>query len=120
MGRMVHFEITADDMDRATQFYKIFDWDITESNTPGINYSLAHTGKSEIGIDGAIMSKTYKNQPSIIWIAVDDIEVMMKKVVKAGGSLAGEKHDIPDIGYTTYVKDTEGNIIGLIQPFSSQ
>ena len=29
MARVVHFEITADDVERARKFYEIFGWEIT-------------------------------------------------------------------------------------------
>jgi len=54
MGRVVHFEITADDTARAKKFYEIFDWEITDANMPGAEYWLAKTGEdNDMGIDYA-------------------------------------------------------------------
>jgi predicted enzyme related to lactoylglutathione lyase len=39
----------------------------------------------------------------------------MKKIVNAGGKIVTEKTAIPSVGYSAYVKDTEGNIFGLFQ-----
>ena len=116
MGRVIHFEITADDTARAKKFYELFDWQISDSVVVNIDYLRAQTGDSPIGIDGAIMSRSYKSQPVIPWIAVDDLDEMIEKVKNAGGKVAGDKHTIPGIGDTIYIEDTEGNTIGLIQP----
>jgi predicted enzyme related to lactoylglutathione lyase len=119
MGRVVHFEITADDVARAKKFYEIFDWDINDAPMPGLGsmkYMIAKTGKEdEMGTDGAIMTREFRKEPTIIWVAVDDLDEMVEKVKQAGGKTAGDKQQVPGIGDTIYVTDTEGNTIGLIQ-----
>lgn len=116
MGRVVHFEITAKDTKRAKKFYEIFDWKITKTDIENVDYWLANTGEdSRIGINGAIMPTDYADQPSIIWISVDNIDDMIEKVKQAGGEIVGDKQSVPNVGDTIYVKDTEGNRIGLIQ-----
>jgi predicted enzyme related to lactoylglutathione lyase len=120
MGRVVHFEITADDTARAREFYEIFDWKISNSNMPGAEYWLAKTGDDDTGIDGAIMPRSYKPQPSILWIAVDDIDAMIVKVKESGGKVLGDKQMVPGIGDTIYATDTEGNIFGMIQALPPQ
>lgn len=117
MGRVNHFEITADDVQRARGFYAIFGWEITDSGTPGVEYWLAHTGpETEIGANGAIMPRSYNSQPAILWIGVDDLDVMIERVKAAGGGIAGERQSIPGVGETIYARDTEGNTFGMIQP----
>jgi len=116
MGRVVHFEITVDDLERAKKFYEIFDWDITNANMPGADYWLIDTGKEELGINGAMMPRTYNPQPTINWISVDDIDEMIDKVKAAGGKTVGEKQSVPNVGYTVYCSDTEGNTFGLLEP----
>jgi hypothetical protein len=116
MGRIVHFEITADDVARARKFYEIFDWEITDAGVPGTDYWLAKTGEGGMGIDGAIMPRTYHAQPSIIWVGVGDLDATLARVVAAGGSIVGEKQTVPGVGDTIYAKDTEGNTFGIIQP----
>jgi uncharacterized protein len=121
MGRVVHFEITADDTTRAREFYKIFDWQITDANMPGADYWLAKTGaEKDMGIDGAIMPRTYNPQPIIAWISVDNLDDMIEKVKAAGGKVAGERQTVPGVGDTIYITDTEGNTIGLLQPLPLQ
>jgi predicted enzyme related to lactoylglutathione lyase len=116
MGRVVHFEITADDVARARKFYEIFDWKIADSGMPGADYWLADTGpESDMGINGAIMPRSYKPQPVIHWIGVDDLDQMIEKVKAAGGKLIGDRQTVPGIGDTQYASDTEGNTFGMIQ-----
>ena len=50
MGRVVHFEISADDVARAREFYKIFGWEATDAGMPGMEYWLMKTGDGELGI----------------------------------------------------------------------
>lgn len=115
MGRVVHFEITADDVERAKKFYAIFGWDIKDSGAPEMEYWLAKTGEG-IGIDGAIMPRKYNAQPVINTIAVDNLDEMIEKVKAAGGKTAGDKQKIPEVGDFIYCLDSEGNKFGMLQP----
>jgi len=116
MARVVHFEITADDVSRARRFYEIFDWTISDSGMPGAEYWLVNTGDEVIGINGAIMPRAYNAQPVIHWVGVDDLDAMIDKVKASGGKIVGEKQTVPGVGDTIYASDTEGNTFGMIQP----
>lgn len=121
MGRIIHFEITADDVARACKFYEIFGWKIESAGMPGAEYWLAETGpESDAGINGAIMPRSYKSQPTINWVSVDDIDDMSKKVQAAGGKPLGDKQTVPGVGDTQYATDSEGNIFGMIQALPRQ
>lgn len=118
MGRVIHFETTAEDMERAIKFYKeVFAWEIENANMPGGEYWLIKTGDGD-GIDGAIMPKTYWPQAVLNTVAVEDIDTAIASVKKSGGTIVNEKQEIPGVGYHIYVKDTEGNMLGLIQETS--
>jgi len=54
MTRVVHFEIHADDPERAAAFYRsVFGWEIRKWDGP-FDYWLVMTGpREEMGIDGA-------------------------------------------------------------------
>ncbi len=115
MGKIVHFEITADDVERASEFYtSVFGWKSEPSPFVG-GYHTVETGEGE-GINGAIMKREYQPQPTIAWLSVEDIDAAMAMVQSAGGSLVNEKSFLPGNGYVAYIKDTEGNTLGLIQP----
>lgn len=116
MGRVVHFEITADDLERAKKFYEIFGWQMKDSGMPGGQYWLATTGTGDMGIDGAIMPRSFSSQPIINTISVDNLDEMMEKVKASGGKLDGERQTIPDVGDFVYAIDSEGNRFGMLQP----
>lgn len=115
MGRVVHFEITADDVKRACKFYEVFGWKITDAGVPGTEYWLAVTGEGEVGIDGAIMPREYSPQPVRNTIDVANIDEMIEKVKQAGGKIVEDKQDIPGVGVYINALDTEGNQFGMLE-----
>jgi uncharacterized protein len=116
MGRVNHFEITADNPKRAAEFYeKAFGWKFTDWGGP-FTYLLATTGdKSETGIDGAIMDRTDHKQAVINTIGVDKWEAGADAVKKAGGKVLSEKNAVPGQGWFAYCTDTEGNVFGIFE-----
>ncbi len=62
------------------------------------------------------MKRAFQAQPTIIWLEVDDIDAVIERVRGAGGSVENEKSTIPDQGHVVYVRDSEGNLLGLKQP----
>ena len=118
MGRVVHFEITAEDTKRAVKFYQeAFGWQFEDSGMPEIDYQLAHTGgEDEMGIDGAIMPRSYHDQPVINTIGVGNLEDALAKIEAAGGKREGDIQQIPEVGRFSYARDTEGNLLGVIEP----
>jgi len=122
MGRVVHFEINASDMDRAERFYRdVFGWDVQRFDGP-IDYRLLNTGpKTETGIDGALVERRgdADGDAVIAYVCtmhVDDIAATEEKVEQAGGEQVVARHEIPDVGQLSYFKDSEGNIFGALQP----
>jgi predicted enzyme related to lactoylglutathione lyase len=123
MNRVVHFEIHADDLERAKKFYEsLFGWKM--ESWPGVeDYYVVTTGpKEQPGIDGGMLKrKTDSPKPAqavnayVCTIDVDNLDEMGKKVMAAGGKLALEKIAIGDLGWVAYYIDTEGNIFGLYQ-----
>lgn len=115
MGRIIHFEITADDVERATAFYAgAFGWELEPS--PFVDgYHLAHTGEGD-GVAGAVMARKHQAQATIAWLQVDDIDRALAAVTDNGGARLGDRNTIPGRGHVAYVTDTEGNVVGLHQP----
>jgi uncharacterized protein len=120
MGRPSHFEITADDPERAAEFYrKAFGWEFNDWGGP-FKYLLATTGpKDHVGIDGAIMPRHHTQQAVINTISVDNWEKGAKAVSDAGGKVLSEKDAVPGQGYFAYCRDTEGNVFGIFEADSS-
>ena len=125
MNRVVHFEIPADDMDRAKKFYtENFGWSLTQLGPEMGNYVLVHTGPTDekgmpqdkAFINGGLMKRDPSASAPVLVIAVGDTDATVDKIRKSGGTLVGEIVDIPTVGRYARVKDTEGNVIGVITP----
>ena len=125
MNRVVHFEIPADDLERAKKFYREnFGWTMNQLGPDMGNYVLVHTGPSDeqgmpqdkAFINGGLMPRDPTAQGPVLVIAVDDADATVEKVEKSGGRLVGEILDIPGVGRYARVRDTEGNVVGVIKP----
>jgi predicted enzyme related to lactoylglutathione lyase len=119
--RVVHFEFTADDPERAARFWSdIFGWKIQkwEGNQP---YWLVGTGQGNPGIDGGIMRRPdfAPDQATICTLDVADVDEVVSKVEAAGGAVVVPKIPIPNVGYLAYCRDTEGTVFGVMQSDSS-
>lgn len=115
MPRVVHFEFGADNPERAAKFYRdVFNWKI-ESYPGPTEYLLVDTGKEDMGINGAI-TKRQKDWDISNTIGVESVDEYIERIEMHGGEVITEKMTIPGIGYMAYFKDTEGNIIGIIEP----
>lgn len=116
MPRVVHFEIAADNTERAAKFYgEVFGWNINKWDGPQ-EYWLVSTGQRETyGIDGGLMKKM-DNFPGVINIVdVESTDEYVEKIAAAGGGIVMPKMAVPGIGYLAYCRDTEGNIFGIMQ-----
>ena len=116
---VVHFEIPADDVARATKFYeKTFGWTIKAFPMPPGEeyYSVVTRKKGEAGIDGGLMKRKMPGQPFTNYISVPSIDDMNQAVQANGGTIVMPKQEIgPSMGWFSVFKDTENNMIGLHQ-----
>lgn len=120
MSRIVHFEISAKEPEKAAAFYeKVFGWEIKKWEGP-TEYWMVMTGDPDTpGIDGGIMRASEGFPSTVNTVTVDDIDAVLAKVEANGGEAVGEKQAIPGVGYQLYVKDVEGTLIGLHQEDTS-
>lgn len=125
MGKVVHFEIPVDNVDRAKKFYALFGWQMEDF--PGMDYVGVRTvavddkkmPKEPGAINGGMMKRSPHVKGPTVAVEVNSVDKYLEKVVKAGGKVVMPKMEIGDHGYYAYVADTEGNVIGLwetIQP----
>lgn len=126
MDKVVHFEIPADDVERAKQFYSsIFSWQLEDYPMPGgAKYIGAITvpvdektriPKEPGAINGAIVERSNNTKAPVVAISVNSVDEYVKKVEAAGGKVVMPKTDIGGQGYYAYVTDSESNVIGLWQ-----
>jgi uncharacterized protein len=123
-GRVVHFEITYDDGDRAREFYqRAFGWQL--QTMEGMGYTLVSTGPSgdegptEPGfINGGMMQRQgpYAATAPILTVEVANIEDALKAINEAGGTTVAERQAVGDMGFSGYFRDPEGNLLGLWEP----
>lgn len=128
---VAHFEIPADDVDRAKAFYETtFGWNIEKydmpenSSTNGEPYYGVRTvevgednkPKEPGGINGGIMKRMSPDQPFMNYITVSSIEETLEKVKENGGTVTMEKTLIAEgMGWIAAFMDPEKNLIGLHQ-----
>jgi len=123
MPRVIHFEIHAENPERAVRFYsELFQWEFTKwegpmdywlvvtgpDGTPGINGGMLRRPQPRSGNDGVIAY--------VCTVHVDDLDQSFGKALQLGGAVALPKMPVPGVGWLAYVKDTEGNVLGLMQP----
>jgi hypothetical protein len=123
--RPVHFEIFADDPERAAKFYvDVFGWEIKKWESPEstMDYWMIKTGeKGTMGIDGGLGKHTEARAKGganayVCTMGVDNFDEYEKKILSAGGMVQMEKHEIPGVGFHAYYFDTEGNLFGILEP----
>lgn len=123
MGRVIHFEIHCDDLDRAERFYTgVFGWRIDHWEGAPIDYRLITTGPDdESGINGALTERrgVIDGQGVIAYVntvQVEDLAETERRIEAAGGEREVEPAEIPGVGTVAYFRDTEGNLFGALQP----
>jgi predicted enzyme related to lactoylglutathione lyase len=127
MPRPIHFEIQADDPARVIKFYEtLFGWAFSKWDGP-MPYWLVSTGPADQpGINGGLHprlgARPVPDQAVIGFVCtvdVDSVDAYAAKAVKAGGSICVPKMAIPGVGWLAYAKDTEGNLVGMMESDSA-
>jgi predicted enzyme related to lactoylglutathione lyase len=119
-GRVVHFEIPADDVARAEDFYRsAFGWNL--NSMPDMGYTMVSTTptddqgapKDPGAINGGMLKREAPVTSPVITIDVDDIDKALETIGSKGGSTVQGKQSVMDMGFSAYFKDSEGNLMGL-------
>ncbi len=123
MNKVVHFEIPADDVSRAKEFYgSVFGWELQD--VPGMDYTMVRTVAvddqqmpTEAGaINGGMMTRSAESPSGpVLVLDVSSIDDSLKQVEAAGGSVVRPKTPIPGMGAFAYFTDPEGNTLGLFE-----
>ncbi len=119
----VHFEIPVDNMERAKNFYsELFGWKIFSAGENFDDYFMIYTVETdekgmtkEPGINGGMLLRSNPGQQIMNYISVDNIDDALAKTEQLGGAVLMPKMPIKGIGWNCVVKDTEGNIFGMLQ-----
>ena len=115
MSTIVHFDVPADDINRAKNFYeKLFDWKIERLPGPMEYFNIStKDDKGNNSIGGGMGQRGFPDQKITNYIDVDSIDDYIKKVEELGGKIIMPKTKISRFGYLATFLDTEGNILGL-------
>lgn len=142
MGKVIHFDMSADDPERAIKFYsEVFGWKFKAMETPepteemkakmkemfgdlsqeDMDYWLIEGGPEDApGINGGLSRRRKPladggHDAFICTIDVDDIDEAAKKVENAGGKILMPKMAITGVGWHIQFEDTEKNVVQMLQ-----
>lgn len=115
----IYFEIQADDLERASNFYgEIFGWTFLENPSVPVEYLRIETG----GTAGGMLKRPSETPPPecgtnayVCSFEVDDFDKTADVILEYGGKIAMEKFPIPGVCWQGYFVDTEGNTFGLFE-----
>lgn len=125
MPTIVHFEIPADDVERAKKFYSdLFGWkmekwpgtDNKDSSSSNIEYWMISTTDSKgnkASIGGGMMKRQDNHQRITNFIDVNSVDEYSSKIEKLGGKVVVSKMAVPGMGYFAVCHDTESNSFGI-------
>lgn len=126
MGRPVHFEIQADDLDRAKSFYaEVFGWGYEDySEIFGAPYFGVVTGpEDQPGINGGLLQRPAATpgreqgtNAAVLTMGVADYDAAHELILAHGGEVALPKFALPGMAWQGYYLDPEGNTFGIHQP----
>ncbi len=116
MPRPTHFEIPAENVERAIDFYStVFGWKFQKWDGP-MPYWMITTGpESEPGINGGLLQRSDPSQPPVNTIVVEDLDKTLEAATAKGAKLAVPKMAVPGVGWLAYCLDTEGIMFGVMQ-----
>lgn len=123
MNRVVHFEIQADDIERAKKFYEsVLGWKISKfmkkEDMGMMDYWMIETGEEGPGINGGLYERKVADEKYYLYdctVDVKDLDAAIAAVKANGGTIMKEKMEMKGVGWFASAKDTEGNRFGLMQ-----
>ncbi|HEY7480737.1 MAG TPA: VOC family protein [Gemmatimonadales bacterium] len=119
---VVHFEIPADQPERAAKFYQeLFGWDINKyEGDVGMEYWMVQTvptgedGRpTRPGVNGGLMRRMFPGQAPVNYIAVESVDEFVRKAERLGAKLLVGKQPVPSMGWFAQFTDPEGNVFAV-------
>jgi len=119
MNNPMYFELQADDLPRAREFYEsVFGWKFTEQ--PGL--SQPYFRIETAGLAGGLLQRparspgpSHSTNAALISMEVEDFDTAAKKIVEEGGIETMAKFAVPGRCWQGYFLDTEGNMFGVFE-----
>ena len=118
---VIWFEIPALDLERAADFYEaVFEVDLQIADVGPSRLALFPSEDGIAGAAGALAKRT-NFEPSaggaLVFFSVSSIGDVIARTTEAGGQILMPQTELPGLGYTANIGDTEGNQIALYQLF---
>ena len=132
---VVHFEIPADQPERAAKFYReLFGWDISRfegsaDERAGFEYWMVKTVPTDgegrptrTGVNGGLMRRMMPGQAPVNYIAVENVDEYTRRAEQLGAKLMMPKTPVPGMGWFAQLTDTEGNVFAIweLDPHAGQ
>ncbi len=125
---VVHFEIPADDPERAAKFYReLFGWEISKWGGPagggeGPEYWMVRTVPTDAagqptrpGVNGGLMRRMMPAQTPVNYIGVASVDEFVRRAERLGAKVVVPKMPVPGMGWFAQLRDTEGNVFAIWQ-----
>jgi predicted enzyme related to lactoylglutathione lyase len=116
MPTIEHFDLPADEPERAKKFYQsLFGWNFV--SVPGMEYQFIETSfpDGKEGLKGGMGKRTSPDERIMNYVGVESIDDSLAKVQELGGKVVRPKMPVPGWGYLAVCEDTEKNLFGLWQ-----
>jgi uncharacterized protein len=117
MATLIHFDVNAENPERAKKFYgELLGWKFTMLPGPA-NYQLIETAdlRGQKGIGGGLHLRERGPAGIINYFGVASIDASLEKVRQSGGKVITSRQEVPGWGYLGVCLDTEGNPFGLFE-----
>jgi predicted enzyme related to lactoylglutathione lyase len=123
---VVHFEIPADQPERAARFYReLFGWEISQwessaEEREGFEYWIVRTVPTNAegrptrpGVNGGLMRRMFPGQTPVNYINVPQVDEFVSKAERLGAKVLMAKQPVPGMGWFAQLADTEGNVFAI-------
>ncbi len=111
-------ELMTRDVPAAAKFYsELLGWEAADSGMPGMAYTIFKAADKDAG--GMMeMPKDIPEQVPSHWmsyIAVSDIDAVVKKTPELGGTVLHGPQEVPGVGRFAVIQDPTGAVVSLLQ-----
>ncbi len=117
MGTFCWNELASSDIEAAKRFYtELFGWKLKEGDAGTMKYNEIVVGERAVG--GMYqMGPEYGNAPShwMPYVAVEDVDEMVKRVEALGGKVCVPPTDIPNTGRFAVINDPSGATLSILK-----
>jgi predicted enzyme related to lactoylglutathione lyase len=119
---IVHFEIPADQPERAAKFYRdLFGWEISRYEGPSdLEYWMVRTVPTDAegrparpGVNGGLMRRMAPGQTPVNYISVPSVDDFVRKAERLGAKVLLPKQPVPAMGWFAQLTDPEGNVFAI-------